>query len=204
MKILNSLRASWYKLPYWGYNKRLAYENVSRNGMSKFSPSYFFFFTVCTVHFIKTCTFREQRRHFWLDNIKWNMKAVRYTLEKSCALLLRAGWSGDRLPVGARFSAPVQTGPGAHPAYCTVGTVSFLGVKGLGRGVDHLPPSKRRGHERVELYLYSLSVPSWPVIGRTLPLPLANLTADNQRKDQLSYCMPLLLYVTHLCFRTTF
>jgi hypothetical protein len=33
----------------------------------------------------------------------------------------------DRIPVRARFSALVQTGPGAHPAYCTVGTVSFQG-----------------------------------------------------------------------------
>jgi hypothetical protein len=30
---------------------------------------------------------------------------------------------------GARFSAPVQTGPGAHPASCTKGTGSFLGGK---------------------------------------------------------------------------
>jgi hypothetical protein len=30
---------------------------------------------------------------------------------------------------GARFSAPVQSGPGAHPASCTVGTGSFLGIK---------------------------------------------------------------------------
>ena len=30
---------------------------------------------------------------------------------------------------GARFSAPVQTGPGAHPASLTMGTVSFPGVK---------------------------------------------------------------------------
>jgi len=35
---------------------------------------------------------------------------------------------------GARFSAPVQTGPGAHPASCTMGTASLLGVKS-GRGV---------------------------------------------------------------------
>ena len=34
----------------------------------------------------------------------------------------------------ARFSEPVQTGPGAHPASCTMGTVSFVGVK-CGRGV---------------------------------------------------------------------
>ena len=40
---------------------------------------------------------------------------------------------------GAKFSAPVQTGPGAHPASCTIGTGSFLGVKWPGRGVDHPP-----------------------------------------------------------------
>jgi hypothetical protein len=31
--------------------------------------------------------------------------------------------------VGVRFSAPIQTGPGAHPASCTMGTGSFPGVK---------------------------------------------------------------------------
>ena len=35
---------------------------------------------------------------------------------------------------GARFSAPVQTGPGAHPASFTMRTESFPGVKS-GRGV---------------------------------------------------------------------
>ena len=30
---------------------------------------------------------------------------------------------------GTRFSTPVQTGPGAHPASCTVGTGSFLGKR---------------------------------------------------------------------------
>ena len=30
---------------------------------------------------------------------------------------------------GARFSAPVQTGPGTHPASCTMGTGFFPGVK---------------------------------------------------------------------------
>ena len=80
---------------------------------------------------------------------------------------LRAGRCGDRIPVGARFSAPVQTGPEAYPASCAMGTGSFPGVKRPGRGADPPPPPKRRGHERVGLYLYSPSGPSWPVIGRT-------------------------------------
>ena len=42
---------------------------------------------------------------------------------------LKAGRSGDRILVEARFSAAVQTVPGAHPASYTVGTGSFPGVK---------------------------------------------------------------------------
>jgi len=65
--------------------------------------------------------------------------------------------------VAARFSAPVQISPGAHPAYYTISTGSFLGVKWSGRGVDHQPPSGAKVKERLELYLYSPSGPSWPV-----------------------------------------
>jgi len=65
---------------------------------------------------------------------------------------------------GARFSAPVQTGPGAHPVSYTVGTGSVPGVKRPGRDVDHPPPSSAEVKERIELYLYSTSGPSWPVI----------------------------------------
>ena len=52
---------------------------------------------------------------------------------------LRAGRSGNRIPVGTRFSALVQTGPGAHPASYTMGTGYLPGVKRPGRGVDHPP-----------------------------------------------------------------
>jgi hypothetical protein len=39
-----------------------------------------------------------------------------------------------------KFSAPVQTGPGAHPASCTMVTASLSqGVKRPRRGVDHPP-----------------------------------------------------------------
>ena len=39
---------------------------------------------------------------------------------------------------GARFSAPVQTVSGAHPASCAMGTGFFPGVKS-GRGVTLTP-----------------------------------------------------------------
>jgi len=67
--------------------------------------------------------------------------------------------------VGARFSAPLQTGPEARPAFYTLGTGSCLGVKRLGHGVDHPPSSSAEVKERVELYLYSPSGTSWPVLG---------------------------------------
>ena len=71
---------------------------------------------------------------------------------------------------GARFSLPVHTGRRAHPASCTrvreTGYwVSFPGVKRPGRDVDHPPPSIAEVKKRVELYLYSLSGPSWSVLG---------------------------------------
>ena len=67
-----------------------------------------------------------------------------------------------------RFSAPVQTSPRAHPASYTTGTGSFPGVKCPGHGADHPPPPSAEVEGRVELYLYSPSGPSWPVLGRTL------------------------------------
>ena len=70
--------------------------------------------------------------------------------------------------MGARLSAPVQTGPGAHPASYTMGTGTFPKVKCV---VDH-PPFSAEVEGRVELYVYSPSVPSWPVLGRPLLLPL--------------------------------
>jgi hypothetical protein len=41
------------------------------------------------------------------------------------------------------FSAPIQTGPGAHPASYTKATGFFSGVSRLGIGVDLLTPWSR-------------------------------------------------------------
>jgi hypothetical protein len=59
----------------------------------------------------------------------------------------------SRLALGPN-QPPVQWVPGLS-----------RGVKGPGRGIDHPPPSCTKVTERVELYLYSTSGPSWPVIG---------------------------------------
>ena len=64
---------------------------------------------------------------------------------------LWAGWSGDGIAVGARFSAPIQTSPGAHPASSTMGNGSFMGVKsGWGVTLTPLVPWPRKSS-----YLYS-------------------------------------------------
>ena len=78
---------------------------------------------------------------------------------------------GDGIPVGARFSAPVQTGPGTHPASYTMGNVSFLGVKRPGRGSDHPSPYLARMIKEGRTTPQVPSWPSWLALRRPLPLP---------------------------------
>jgi len=63
--------------------------------------------------------------------------------------------------VGSRFSAPVQTSPGAHPASCAMGTESFLGIKS-GRGVTLIAHPLL-----VPLVMKEYSYTSTPPTGRT-------------------------------------
>ena len=93
-----------------------------------------------------------------------------------------AGRSGDRIPMGARFSAPVQTGPRAHPASCTMGTGSFPGVKS-GQGVTLTP--------------HPLLVP-WSWKGRAIPLlplravrPVQSLSACTRVTFTFTFYKPL-------------
>jgi hypothetical protein len=78
---------------------------------------------------------------------------------------LQTGRSGNRIPVGTSFSAPVQNGLGAHPASCTMGIGCFPGGKRKGRGVEQPPSFSAEVKERIQVYVYFPSGPSWPVIG---------------------------------------
>jgi hypothetical protein len=69
--------------------------------------------------------------------------------------------TGDRIPVGARFSAPVQTGP---PSFLYNGYRVFPGGKlRPGRAADHLPPSSA---VVMEEYSYTSTHP----LGQTGPV----------------------------------
>jgi len=70
------------------------------------------------------------------------------------------------IPVGARFSAPVQTGPEAHPASCTVGTGCSPEIK-CGRGVTLTPHPFLVPRSKME-YSYTFTLPKgllWPMKG---------------------------------------
>ena len=69
--------------------------------------------------------------------------------------------------VGRDFQLPFapSLGPTRLPIKWVPGL--FPGIKRSGRGVIHLPASSAEVKETVELYLYFLSRPSWPVLGRT-------------------------------------
>jgi hypothetical protein len=92
---------------------------------------------------------------------------------------LWAGRPGDQIPVRARFSAPIWTGPGAHSASYTRCTKSFSGIKWPGHSFNHPITSSAKVKEQVELFLYPLSVPLWQVIGCTWSL-LLRFTAKRQ------------------------
>ena len=65
--------------------------------------------------------------------------------------------SGDRIPVEATFSSPTQTGPGAHPASCTISISPFPWRKwaGVGQGFDHPPLIKRQGQTKFKAVLWT-------------------------------------------------
>jgi hypothetical protein len=57
---------------------------------------------------------------------------------------LATGWMIRESNPGGGFSTPLETGSGAYRASYTMGNRFFLGVKRLGRGIDHPPPSSAK------------------------------------------------------------
>jgi hypothetical protein len=102
--------------------------------------------------------------------MEWNLNSYFLYLEPiylcQYSDSVRAGRSGDRILLGARFSAPVHTGSEAHTVSYTTGTGSFPGLKRPGRGVDH-PPHLAPRLKKENRYTSS-SGPSWPILGWTL------------------------------------
>ena len=97
-----------------------------------------------------------------------NILCLHYKDQLDLTALITVYSCGDRIPVGVKFSAPVQTGPGAHPASYTMGTTSVSrGVKRPERGANQPSPFSAKVKERVELYRYFLPGPSCHVVGRS-------------------------------------
>ena len=79
---------------------------------------------------------------------------------------LATSWTvqGTNTGGGEIFSTRPER-PWGPPSLLYNGYRVIPGVKRLGRGVDHPPTSSAEVKERIELYLYSRSGPSWPVLG---------------------------------------
>jgi hypothetical protein len=90
---------------------------------------------------------------------------------------IESRWGGDfsqpSRPALGPTQPPIQWVPGLFP----------------GLEVDHPPPSSDRVKERAELCLYSPSGPSWPVLGRTLPLPSSTVQVGVLRRVCVCACL---------------
>ena len=83
---------------------------------------------------------------------------------------LRGGQSGDRIQVGGEIFRSRPDLPWGPPRLLYNGYQVFCpGVKRPWRDVSHPPLSSAVVKERIELYLYSHSGFSWPVIWQTSP-----------------------------------
>jgi len=87
---------------------------------------------------------------------EWAGIATRYGLDGPG---IESGWGGE-------IFLALSDRPWGPPSLLQNGyRVSFSRVKRPGRGVDHPPPPSAEVKERVELYRYSPSGSSWPVLG---------------------------------------
>jgi hypothetical protein len=112
--------------------------------------------------------------HLNQNFIFWTYYRENVGRDSSVAIATRYGLEGLGIESRwwTRFSTPVQTGSGAHPASYTMGIGFFPGVRWPGRCVVHPNQSSAEVEETVYLSLYSTSELSWSVLGWTVPLSL--------------------------------
>ena len=130
-------------------------------------------------HTVRMVNTRIHRRKSSESNFK-GRKTVGRGRDSSVGIATRYGLDGPGIESrwGRDFPHPsnrLRVSPilleNGHP-------VSFPGVKRPGRGVDHSHPSRAEFKERVQLYQYSQSCTSWPVLGWSSPL-------NNQHRNSL-------------------
>ena len=175
--------------------------------LSKFLP--FFIPNV-----FRACSFFTNLDLFCIDNARVIYGKIRYLLSQRHSLRLGQGClsrynyslpdgpSADRILVGGEIFRTRPDRPWGPPSLLY--NRSFPGVKRPRRGVGHPTPSSAEVKERVELFLYSPSGPSWSVLGWTLPL-LFNIPQhrcqDIKRREPMGV-LRAMRHAGHLCTHT--
>ena len=98
-----------------------------------------------------------------------------------------AGRPGGHIPVGARFSAPLQTGLEAHLTSYIIGTGSFTGVKRPGRGVGYPSHLSSRLKERLVIFL----LPLWAFVACSWANFAFYLHCVSVAEDLMHGCNPI-------------
>ena len=87
--------------------------------------------------------------HPWLITMWHLLHSMLPSVDRDSAIGLATRYELDCPEIESRweriFPHPVQTGPGAYPASCTMRTGSFPGVKRQGSVVNDSTPVKLRG-----------------------------------------------------------
>jgi len=104
--------------------------------------------------------------------------------DSSVGIATRYGLDGPG--IGGEIFRTCPDRPWGPPSLLYNGYRVFPGVKATGAWRWPPTPSSAKVKERVELYLYSPSRPSWPVLGWTLPLPLFLFPTYGWEKIKLS------------------
>jgi hypothetical protein len=124
----------------WKYNSKTSFHYHPLHYLSVSAS-----FDGANPQLVKKSTRKQEKYQMLSVFIQWHIHYLRLHLNVPCgpgsSVGIATDYGLDRIPVGTRFFAHVQTDPGAHPASCTMGTGSFPGVKRPGRSADHQLPS---------------------------------------------------------------